>query len=109
MKEIIYHNDPSDPLYGQTTEIDRPYPPKPEFKTLTGSQFVALVAGVLGFDRTDQLLQKSDTVATLIQKAEKVDRMSGNTPAAIAYLQSGSDALTNDELDAIDTAWRAAS
>lgn len=91
-------------------EKTRPSPqvPKPEFRTLTGSEFVAVCVAALGWDRVDQLLGKSKAVETLILKAERIDRHKGNTPSAIAKLKTGANALTDPELAAIETAWRAA-
>jgi len=80
----------------------------PEFKTLTGSQFIALVAGAIGFGRLDALLAKSAAVTALLVKAETVDRYGGNTRTAISYLAAGDQGLTADELESIETAWRAA-
>ena len=100
MREVIHYPD------GSTQVIDHPDPPKPEFPTLTGSQFLGMCAQVLGVERVDQLLEKSPTVTALIQRANTVDRNSGNTPLALAYLQTGANALTSQELAAIETAWR---
>jgi hypothetical protein len=80
---------------------------KPAFPTLLGSDFIALIGGVLGFARLDQLLAKSKTIEALLVKPEKVDRLIGNTPKAIAFLMTGTNALVQSELDAIDAAWRA--
>lgn len=91
-----------------TTPVPPP-PPRPEFKTLTGSELIALLASVLTFARVDQLLGKSKTIETLLLKAEKVDRLTGNTPTAIAYLKNGSNPLTDAELALIDAAWKALS
>lgn len=114
---------PGTPAAGNTVRITTPrggtvyercYTPPvtneslPEFKTLSGSQFIAICAAALGFDRVDQLLAKSLAVSALIQKAEKVDRYSGNTPAAIQYLMTGDNALTQEELELIEDEWRAA-
>lgn len=100
MKEVIYYPD------GTTETINHPDPPKPEFPTLTGSQFLGMCAQVLGVARVDQLLEKSPTVTALIQKATTVDRHLGNTPLALGYLQTGTNALTAQELEQIETAWR---
>lgn len=81
----------------------------PDFKTLTGSQFLSVAASAVGFSRVDQLMEKSPTVAALIQQAKTVDRYSGNTPAAIAYLKTGANAMTDSELEAIENAWKAIS
>lgn len=92
---------------GDGTFTNPPQNQLPEFPTLTGSQFITLVGKALGFSRLDQLLAKSKSVEALLMKAVFVDRNTGNTPAAIAYLQTGDSALTDDELGLIDTAWRA--
>lgn len=80
---------------------------EPEFCTLTASEFISMAGGAIGFARLDQLLAKSKAVEALLLKAEKIDRHSGNTPNAIEYLMTGQSALTQNELDAIDAAWRA--
>lgn len=79
----------------------------PEFRTLTEDEFMAMAVSVLGVARLDQLLAKSKTSEALLLRAGKVDREAGNLPAALTALQSGDNALTSDELDAIDAAWRA--
>lgn len=97
-------------VLGEQFYIQQPAPPppaKPLFKTLSGSEFIALLADTIGFARVDQLLAKSKTVEALLMKADRVDRLKGNTPAAIAYLKTGNDALTDNENTAIDTAWKA--
>lgn len=92
---------------GTYTPPSDPKPPvKPDFRTLTGSDFIALVSGVVGLTRLDQLLAKSVTVHALLLKAEKIDRLSGNTPAALAFLKTGTDKLTDQELADIDAAWK---
>jgi hypothetical protein len=78
---------------------------KSQFRTLSGSEFIALLAAVLGFARVDQLLAKSKAIEALLVKAVAVDRLSGNTPAAIAFLKTGDNALTDQELADIDAAW----
>ncbi len=45
--EVIYHNDPSDPLYGQTTTTNHPDPPTRPI-TLTDKQFRKFAAQQLG-------------------------------------------------------------
>lgn len=106
MKIITTITDRNHPDFGRVTETDIPDPIKPEFKTLTASEFIAMLSSVLGIARVDQLLAKSKTIETLLLKAEKVDRLKGNTPAAIAFLKTGGSALTDQELDDIDIAWR---
>jgi hypothetical protein len=80
----------------------------PEFPTLTGSQFLSMLAETLGFSRAEQLLKANAVIEALILKAVTIDRHSGNTPAAISYLQGiSTNPLTNSELAQIETAWRA--
>jgi len=98
--EVIY-----DGATGAIIETKETSDNRPQFKTLTGSAFIALMGSVLGFARMDELLAKSKTVETLLVKAVTVDRLTGNTPSAIAFLQTGANALTNEELAAIDAAW----
>lgn len=86
-------------------EEDVPDLPRPQFKTLSGSEFIALMGSALGFARMDQLLAKSKTIETLLVKAVTVERLTGNTPSAIAFLKTGDNALTDEELAAIDAAW----
>lgn len=81
--------------------------PAKQFISLSSSQFIAMLVSVLGMARVDQLIAKSKSVETLIVMASKIDRLSGNTPKAIQYLMTGANALTQVELDAIDTAWGA--
>ena len=100
VKNFIYRNSV---LIGEEDITDVV---KPEFRTLSGSEFIALLAGVLGFARVDQLLAKSKTIETLLVKASYVDRLTGNTPAAISFLSQGANALTTQELSAIDMAWK---
>jgi len=94
---------------GTYTKPPTPVVTKPEFKTLSGSEFISIVGGALGFARLDQLLSKSRSIEALILKANVVDRLTGNTPNAIAFLKIGNNALTDDELSLIDAAWKAAS
>lgn len=100
VKSFIYSN-------GQIiseVEIDEPVK---EFKTLNVSQFLGLLVQVLGFARVDQLVKKNKVIEALLLKADKVDRMSGNTPVAIACLKtSNPDPLTDAELTLIDNAWK---
>lgn len=90
---------------------ETPDPPEPpEFKTLTSSQFLAMLSATLGFARADSLLKENGVIEALILKADKIDRDKGNTPAAIAYLKTVFPSpLTDQELAQLDEAWRALS
>lgn len=80
----------------------------PEFPTLSGSQFLSMLAATLGFARAEQLLKANAVIEALILKAVTIDRYTGNTPAAITYLQNiSTNPLTSSELSQIETAWRA--
>lgn len=91
---------------GSYTNPEQASVSKPEFKTLSGSDFIALLSKVLGIARVDQLLAKSKTIETLLVKAVTVERLTGNTPTAIAFLKTGENALTTEELAQIDAAWK---
>lgn len=92
---------------GDGTYIN-PIVPAPDFRTLTGSQFLAMLVKALGFARAEQLLKANAVIEALLMKAIAIDRYLGNTPTAIAYLQNmQNNPLTNTELSAIETEWRA--
>ena len=82
-----------------------PPAPTPVFKVLTGTEFLNLCAAVFGFARLDQLLAKSKSVETLILKAPTIGRDYESTLAVIDFLKTGANALTNQELAALDAAW----
>lgn len=105
VKIVTYHQD------GSITEQEVPDQPKPEFRTLTGSQFITVMVAALGAGRSNNLLRASPLAATAIQKANTIDRHGGNFPGLLAHIMSddlGADKLTAQELVAIETVWRAA-
>lgn len=105
--DIVRVTEGSNVTFAWHTEPPAP-PSPPEFKTLTSSQYLALLVGTLGFARADSLLKANGIIEALILKAERIDRDKGNTPAAIAYLKTVFPSpLTDVELGQIEDAWRA--
>lgn len=98
--EVIYYPN------GTTQTVVHQDPPKPEFRTLYGDEFMGMCVAILGIDRLDQLLSKSKTIENLLLRATKVDRNAGKLPTALQKLMQGVNALTQAELDQLDAAWR---
>lgn len=71
MKNIIYHNDPADPLFGTTTEVDLPDPPtaplvlsKTAFQDLAWAQ---LGGGTTGMARFNVIMNGCKTGSDVLQ------------------------------------------
>lgn len=122
--EIIYHNDPNDPLYGQTTTINHIDPPgpiqhtpgNPYFgkKPLETKDFYALAGTTLGarFVRlyTDPAFL---WVRCVIDKCDVIDPddQSGQFLQVLAYLQAtnasdGQPLMSAQDVAGIMGAWR---